>query len=77
MALRHSALLHDIGKCAINNRLLNKATYLSHAERLEFETHWFQTEYILVHGDPFRTMGSLTSTAEERLDQSGYHRRME
>jgi HD-GYP domain-containing protein (c-di-GMP phosphodiesterase class II) len=77
MALRHSALLHDIGKCAIDNRLLNKAADLSHAERLEFETHSFQTEFILSHGNPFRTFGALPSTAEERLDGSGYHRRNE
>lgn len=75
MELRHSALLHDIGKCAIDNRLLNKATDLSHAERLEFETHTFQTEYILSHGNPFRAFGTLPSTAEERFDGSGYHRR--
>ena len=71
------ALLHDIGKCAIDNRLLNKAADLSHAERLEFETHSFQTEFILSHGNPFRTFGALPSTAEERLDGSGYHRRNE
>ncbi len=75
MALRHSALLHDIGKCSIQNRLLNKTTDLSHAERLEFETHSFQTEYILSHGNPFRTFGALPSSAEERFDGSGYHRR--
>ncbi|WP_299938433.1 HD domain-containing phosphohydrolase [uncultured Pelagimonas sp.] len=77
MELRHSALLHDIGKCAIDNRLLNKAADLSHAERLEFESHSFQTEYILSHGDPFRTFGMLPSSAEERFDGSGYHRHME
>ncbi|MFY0681590.1 MAG: HD domain-containing protein [Thalassovita sp.] len=75
MELRHSALLHDIGKCAIDNRLLNKSTALSHAERLEFETHSFQTEFILSHGNPFRTFGTLPSSAEERFDGSGYHRR--
>ncbi len=77
MALRHSALLHDIGKCSLDNRLLNKSSDLSHAERLEFETHSFQTEYILSHGNPFRTFGALPSTAEERFDGSGYHRRMD
>jgi HD-GYP domain-containing protein (c-di-GMP phosphodiesterase class II) len=75
-SLRHSALLHDIGKCAIDNRLLDKSGDLSHAERLEFESHSFQTEYILSHGNPFRALGSLPSSAEERFDGSGYHRRV-
>lgn len=55
--------------------MLNKSVDLSHAERLEFETHTFQTEYILSHGNPFRTFGTLPSAAEERFDGSGYHRR--
>lgn len=76
-ALRHSALLHDIGKCAIDNRLLNKPTELTHAERLEFETHSFQTEFILAHGNPFRGFGGLPSAAHERFDGTGYHRRVD
>lgn len=74
--LRHSALLHDIGKCAVDNRLLDKSDDLSHADRLEFESHSFQTEYILSHGNPFRELGTLPSSAEERFDGSGYHRRV-
>lgn len=75
--LRHAALLHDIGKCAVDNRLLNKSGDLSNSERLEFESHSYQTEYILSHGNPFRTLGALPSTAQERFDGSGYHRRVD
>ncbi|MCJ8325316.1 MAG: HD domain-containing protein [Rhizobiales bacterium] len=76
LALRHAGLLHDIGKCAIPNHLLNREDDLSQIERLEFETHSHQTEFILSHGDPFRTLGSLPSTAQERFNGAGYHRRV-
>jgi HD-GYP domain-containing protein (c-di-GMP phosphodiesterase class II) len=74
--LRHAGLLHDIGKCAISNRLLNRQDDLSHTEQLEFETHSHQTEFILSHGNPFRTLGALPSTAQERFNGDGYHRRV-
>lgn len=74
--LRHSALVHDLGKCAVSNRLLNKSEELTHTERLEFESHPYQTEYMLSHGTLFRGLGGLPSCAEERLDGSGYHRRV-
>jgi len=75
-ALRLAALVHDIGKCAISNRIWNKKTELSVSERLEMEGHTFQTEFILSHGMPFSEWAYISAAAQERADGSGYHRRM-
>ncbi|MCJ8325093.1 MAG: HD domain-containing protein [Rhizobiales bacterium] len=72
--LRLAALVHDIGKCAISNRIWNKATELSGSELLEMQGHTYQTEYILSHGKPFNQFSSLSSAVQERADGSGYHR---
>ncbi len=73
--LRLAALVHDIGKCAISNRIWAKVDALTVSERLEMEGHTFQTEFILSHGDPFREWAALSASAHERADGSGYHRR--
>jgi len=75
-ALRLAALVHDIGKCAISNRIWYKLTELSVSERLEMEGHTFQTEFILSHGKPFSDWAHISAAAHERADGSGYHRRM-
>jgi len=74
--LRLSALVHDIGKCAISNRIWYKPTELSVSERLEMEGHTFQTEFILSHGQPFVEWAQLSAAVQERADGSGYHRRV-
>lgn len=74
--LRLAALVHDIGKCAISNRIWYKKTELSVSERLEMEGHTFQTEFILSHGMPFSEWVHISATAHERADGSGFHRRM-
>lgn len=74
-ALRLAGLVHDIGKCAISNRIWYKPTDLSVSERLEMQGHTFQTEYVLSHGEPFTSLAHLASSVQERADGSGYHRR--
>jgi len=75
--LRLAALVHDIGKSAISNRIWYKPTELSISERLEMEGHSYQTEFILSHGPPFSEWAHISSSAQERADGSGYHRRKE
>jgi len=74
--LRLAALVHDIGKCSISNRIWYKATELSVSERLEMEGHTYQTGFILSHGLPFNEWAHISAAAHERADGSGYHRRM-
>ncbi|GGE53220.1 HD domain-containing phosphohydrolase [Actibacterium pelagium] len=72
--LRLAALVHDIGKCAISNRIWYKETELAVSERLEMERHTYQTQFYLSHGDPFSKWVSVAASVQERADGSGYHR---
>jgi len=74
--LRQAALVHDIGKCAISNRIWYKSAPLNVSEQLEMEGHSFQTEFILSHGAPFKPYAHIAACAHERADGSGYHRRV-
>lgn len=73
--LRLTALVHDIGKCAISNRIWYKAEELSVSERLEKERHTFETQFFLSHGKPFAEWANVAASVQERADGSGYHRR--
>jgi HD-GYP domain-containing protein (c-di-GMP phosphodiesterase class II) len=73
--LRLASLVHDIGKCAISNRIWYKAEKLSVSERLEMERHTFQTQFFLNHGFPFSEWADVAASVHERADGSGYHRR--
>ncbi|MDX1781376.1 MAG: LuxR C-terminal-related transcriptional regulator [Thalassovita sp.] len=74
--LRLTAMVHDIGKCAVSNRIWYKPTELSVSERLEMQGHTFQTQFILSHGLPFSDWAEIGSSSMERADGSGYHRRI-
>ena len=73
--LRLAGLVHDIGKCAISNRIWYKSSDLSVSERLEMQGHTYQTEYVLSHGEPFASWAHMASSVQERADGTGYHRR--
>lgn len=75
-ALRFAGLVHDIGKCAISNRIWYKDAPLTASERLEMQSHPFQTEFILSHGEPFSNWARMAACAHERADGSGYHRQV-
>jgi len=73
--LRHAALFHDLGKATVSNRIWNKDTELSTSERLEMESHSYQTEFIMGHAEPLRSLAPLAAASNERSDGSGYHKR--
>lgn len=75
-SLRLAGLVHDIGKCAISNRIWYKDSPLTASERLEMQSHPFQTEFILSHGEPFSDWARMAACAHERADGSGYHRQV-
>lgn len=72
--LRLTGLVHDIGKCAINNRIWYKETDLAVSEKLEMERHTYQTQFYLSHGGPFSQWATVAASVQERADGSGYHR---
>lgn len=70
--VRRAALLHDIGKVALSNRLLDKPGALTDTERLAIQTHPRHTFQILSRVELFAAMAHMAATHHEKLDGSGY-----
>ena len=70
--LRRAGLLHDIGKLAVSNRILDKAGGLAPEERQEMERHPLHTWEILSRVSAFRDLARLAALHHEKLDGSGY-----
>jgi HD-GYP domain-containing protein (c-di-GMP phosphodiesterase class II) len=70
--LRRAALLHDLGKLSISNRILDKPGPLSEVELARFRQHPLLTEQILRPVSGFEPLAALASAHHERLDGSGY-----
>jgi HD-GYP domain-containing protein (c-di-GMP phosphodiesterase class II) len=72
--LGRAALLHDLGKLSISNRILDKAGPLTEAERERFHEHPLLAEQILGRVPSLRDLAAVASAHHERLDGSGYPR---
>jgi HD-GYP domain-containing protein (c-di-GMP phosphodiesterase class II) len=72
--IRRAALLHDIGKLAVSNRILDKPTRLTPAEFGRVKEHPLITERILVRVPGCEHVAPLAGAHHERLDGSGYPR---
>jgi putative nucleotidyltransferase with HDIG domain len=70
--LRRAALLHDIGKLAISNRILDKPGRLSDEEFRVIQSHPIHTRNILARAPCFEPLADLAANHHERLDGSGY-----
>jgi len=69
-----AALLHDIGKLAISNRILDKAGPLTSREWSAVRAHPLHTEAVLQRAGPLRPIAGIAGAHHERLDGSGYPR---
>jgi putative nucleotidyltransferase with HDIG domain len=72
--LRRAALLHDIGKLSISNRILDKPGPLTEPERVRFKEHPLLGERILGRVPGFGSLAAVASAHHERLDGGGYPR---
>jgi putative nucleotidyltransferase with HDIG domain len=72
--LRRAALLHDIGKLSISNRVLDKPGPLTESERDRFQEHPLLGERILGRVPGFGSLAAVASAHHERLDGRGYPR---
>ena len=72
--LRRAALLHDIGKLGVSNRILDKPARLSDAEMSQVRLHPQFTQRILERVAAFEAIVEIASSHHERLDGRGYHR---
>lgn len=75
--LRLMALLHDIGKLAVPNRILDKPGRLTPDERRIVNEHPRHTFEILRRVPAFDDLADEASAHHERLDGRGYHRGLE
>jgi len=72
--LRRGALLHDIGKLGVSNRILDKAGPLDTAEWAAMQRHAVHTEQILGRIGSFGVLARVAGAHHEKLDGTGYPR---
>ena len=70
--LRRAALLHDIGKLAISNRILDKPAKLTEDEFAKVREHPLYSLRILERAPCFASIAWIAAAHHERLDGSGY-----
>jgi HD-GYP domain-containing protein (c-di-GMP phosphodiesterase class II) len=75
-ALARAGFLHDIGRGSVLVELWEKPGPLTEGERERVRTHAYDTERILARADFLGPAAALASQDHERLDGSGYHRRL-
>lgn len=74
-SLRRAALLHDIGKLAVSNSILDKPGPLTAEEWEIVRKHPYYTLEILNRIPGFGEMAEVAASHHERLDGSGYFRK--
>ncbi|MGI8779243.1 MAG: HD-GYP domain-containing protein, partial [Solirubrobacteraceae bacterium] len=70
--LLRAALLHDTGKLALSNRILDKPGPLTAREWQAVRAHPLHTEELLRRIAPLRRVAAVAAAHHERLDGSGY-----
>jgi HD-GYP domain-containing protein (c-di-GMP phosphodiesterase class II) len=70
--LRRAALLHDVGKLAVSNRILDKPGKLTAAEFAQVREHPVVTRRVLERVPGFGALAPVAAAHHERLDGSGY-----
>jgi putative nucleotidyltransferase with HDIG domain len=72
--LRRAALLHDIGKLAVPNAILDKPGKLTDAEWTVIKQHPAHTLHVLQQVPVFRELADDAANHHERVDGRGYFR---
>jgi HD-GYP domain-containing protein (c-di-GMP phosphodiesterase class II) len=72
--LRRAGLLHDIGKLAISNLILDKPGKLTEAEFAQIKEHPTYSLQILERAPCFAPIAPLAANHHERIDGTGYPR---
>jgi HD-GYP domain-containing protein (c-di-GMP phosphodiesterase class II) len=70
--LRRGGLLHDVGKLAVSNRILDKPGKLTDAEFERVKEHPLFTQWVLERVSCFEHLAPMASAHHERLDGGGY-----
>lgn len=72
-----AGLLHDLGKLAVPNKILDKRGKLDNDEYEIIKQHPYYSYRIMEEVDGFQTIASWVGTHHERLDGSGYPFKLE
>jgi HD-GYP domain-containing protein (c-di-GMP phosphodiesterase class II) len=75
-SLRWAGLLHDVGRVAVTAGIWEKSEPLTDAERERIRLHTYAGERVLARAPALKTAAEIATLAHERLDGSGYHRRL-
>jgi HD-GYP domain-containing protein (c-di-GMP phosphodiesterase class II) len=75
-AAEAAGLLHDLGRVAVPNTIWDKPGPLTRDERDRAESHALVTEQLLRRVSWLATLAGPAGAAHERVDGSGYHRRV-
>ncbi|MCQ6280849.1 HD-GYP domain-containing protein [Bacillus sp. EB600] len=67
-----AALLHDVGKLAVSNDILDKEGKLTEKERYEINKHAYYTRWILEQIEGFEEITEFASNHHEKLNGNGY-----
>ncbi len=74
--LTTAALVHDLGRVAVANGIWDKPGPLNAAEWDRVRSHSAETERVLGRAAILRPLVDVAGCAHERMDGSGYHRRL-
>jgi HD-GYP domain-containing protein (c-di-GMP phosphodiesterase class II) len=74
VALRRAALVHDLGRVAVNARIWQKAGPLTADEWERVRLHPYHSERVLARSEFLAGLAPVAGAHHERLDGSGYHR---
>jgi HD-GYP domain-containing protein (c-di-GMP phosphodiesterase class II) len=74
VALRRAALVHDLGRVAVNARIWQKRGPLSADEWEQVRLHPYHSERVLARSQFLAALAPVAGAHHERLDGSGYHR---
>jgi HD-GYP domain-containing protein (c-di-GMP phosphodiesterase class II) len=74
VALRGAALVHDLGRVAVNARIWQKPGPLTADELEQVRLHPYHSERVLARSEFLAALAAVAGAHHERLDGSGYHR---
>jgi HD-GYP domain-containing protein (c-di-GMP phosphodiesterase class II) len=74
--VRRAALVHDVGRVAIDPRIWQKPAALTVDEWEQVRLHPYHTERVVLRSGFLAPLAELACAHHERLDGTGYHRRM-
>ncbi len=72
LTLRHAALVHDLGRVALPNTILDKRGRLNDAEWERVRLHPYYTERVPARTAPLASLAPVAGAHHARLDGSGY-----